>query len=452
MLKTVIRFPLQWRNFHKDLSTIISLAVPTSLETNRLWSEFIRLGQEILSPDITLEFIQAYDRLMELRRKARKQQLADPSDKIANMLFHTFTRYSAYLLSIRCLPDFLPKRPPGETSISPPKRDKPSRRGGLIINWSYRDPITDVIPKLDDLPPAVTKMLENERSEAKNLAATALSESEEIRDTDPVLFSLAAPKSVFPGSAFVIDVWAHLASQREEVMKRSQALSLDEQVSIREKGPTKLSRGTVVTVRMRLPGFEVEDNEDTLLWEGEISSAGFPVRAPESLSPGDKTGSVFFFVGSFQVAKLHFPVRVTQEPKVETSNHVEQSRFRTAFASYASENRDEVLNVIQGLEKGLPGMDIFLDVARLRSGQKWQDELWSVIPNRDIFYLFWSEAASRSPWVEKEWRCALEARGTDFISPIPLVSPEVIPPPKELGDLHFNDWVLAYKRRPTNSA
>jgi hypothetical protein len=48
--------------------------------------------------------------------------------------------------------------------------------------------------------------------------------------------------------------------------------------------------------------------------------------------------------------------------------------------------------------------------------------------------------------VEKEWRCALEARGIDFIDPVPLESPDIAPPPIELVELHFNDWELAYQR------
>ncbi len=36
-------------------------------------------------------------------------------------------------------------------------------------------------------------------------------------------------------------------------------------------------------------------------------------------------------------------------------------------------------------------------------------------------------------------------RGLEFIDPVPLVSPDKVKPPPELaGQLHFNDWVLAY--------
>ena len=93
-----------------------------------------------------------------------------------------------------------------------------------------------------------------------------------------------------------------------------------------------------------------------------------------------------------------------------------------------------------------------MDVHSLRSGQNWEKELWIRIPSSDIFFLFWSVNAKQSPWVEKEWRCALNARGLDFIDPVPLQSPEVAPPPTELASLHFNDWQLAYLRNAPKTA
>ncbi|MFN0181816.1 MAG: hypothetical protein ACKVZ0_23670 [Gemmatimonadales bacterium] len=81
------------------------------------------------------------------------------------------------------------------------------------------------------------------------------------------------------------------------------------------------------------------------------------------------------------------------------------------------------------------------------SGQRWEAVIKREIPARDVFYLFWSHAASRSAAVSMEWHFALETRGIDFIDPVPLVPPEEVPPPAELsGTLHFNDWVLAYAR------
>jgi hypothetical protein len=125
---------------------------------------------------------------------------------------------------------------------------------------------------------------------------------------------------------------------------------------------------------------------------------------------------------------------------------VQLKNHRKAFASYASQDRNDVLTSIQGMQKAAPGLDVFFDEANLRSGADWEQELKRVIPECDIFYLFWSAAAKESRWVDMEWRWALERRGIEFIDPVPLISPEEVPPPGELGGKHFKDWVLAYRR------
>lgn len=74
------------------------------------------------------------------------------------------------------------------------------------------------------------------------------------------------------------------------------------------------------------------------------------------------------------------------------------------------------------------------------------------ILTRDALYLFWSQAAGHSQWVDWEWQCALQERCIEFIDPIPLAPPEQVSPPKELADqLHFNDWVLAYMSTAKNA-
>jgi hypothetical protein len=91
---------------------------------------------------------------------------------------------------------------------------------------------------------------------------------------------------------------------------------------------------------------------------------------------------------------------------------------------------------------------VFLDVLSLRAGRDWAAALREEIPRNDVFYLFWSAHARASEWVEREWRCALAARGRDFIDPVPLAPPDEVPPPPELAGQHFNDWTLAFRRRP----
>ena len=104
--------------------------------------------------------------------------------------------------------------------------------------------------------------------------------------------------------------------------------------------------------------------------------------------------------GCFQIARV--PLQIQVVPKLDSAAPIAHTleRLHKAFASYASADRDEVLHRIQGMQKMVPDLEVFLDVARLRSGTDWEAELWRVIPAQDVFYLFWSRNARQSPWVE----------------------------------------------------
>ena len=263
--------------------------------------------------------------------------------------------------------------------------------------------------------------------------------------TDRVHFTATAPPSVAPGSDFLLQVWGHLEDQRDEVLRRARRLAKSREIGT--KGPVALARGTMLRVRLNpIHDLEVREAEDMVLWDGEIGNAAFHVSVSATAPPGPRVGWITFYVGDLAIAVLRFTLTVG--PRSTGSHQLpgRYKRYSTAFASYTSENRNEVLRIIQGLQKSTPDLQVFLDVAALRSGARWANEIQRVIPEQDVFYLFWSRAASRSRWVEGEWRCALKTRGLDFIDPAPLDPPEVAPPPEELQSLHFGDWTLAYRR------
>jgi hypothetical protein len=114
----------------------------------------------------------------------------------------------------------------------------------------------------------------------------------------------------------------------------------------------------------------------------------------------------------------------------------------SAFVSYASQDRNRVAAIIQGMKKARPEMDIFFDVESLRSGDDWEKSLYKEIEHRDILFLCWSHYARDSKWVDAEWRYALERKGAEYIEPIPIEPPDVCPPPTELNHKHFNDKML----------
>ncbi len=247
-------------------------------------------------------------------------------------------------------------------------------------------------------------------------------------NTQKVEFTLAAPQVVAAKVPFEIFVWAHVPQERAKVLARAREELNVRDVLARTKGPVTIASA------------EIAEPEDTMAWEGESTSVSFVVTLTALGQGGKSPGVARIYANGIQVAKISF---VLSAAGVAESSGV---RYRKAFASYASDDRDAVLGRIQGIHKVVPEMEIFLDVASLRSGQNWERELWRVIPASDIFYLFWSHHARNSEWVEKEWRCALRERGIEFIDPVPLESPRESPPPPELSSLLFNDWELAFRR------
>jgi hypothetical protein len=256
-------------------------------------------------------------------------------------------------------------------------------------------------------------------------------------------FSVFAPGSVAPGRTFFVEVWVAASDDRDEMTERATASG--RLVERGDRNLVDLERDVVITVVLTLPDFEVIDPISTLGWDGSIRNVGFLVKAPEDLSPGLHPGLVKLMRGGVPFATIAFDVEVAlaaPEVAMEAARHAEMRRIRRAFASYAGPDRAEVLRRVQGIEA--TGMRVFLDIVRLRSGDAWEPVLFREIEASDGFFLFWSRAAAASPWVEREWRHALDRRGLDFIDPLPLEDPRLAPPPPELAAKHFNDMMLIH--------
>lgn len=274
------------------------------------------------------------------------------------------------------------------------------------------------------------------------------SEMREAAPSDLVHFSAFVPPEVRPGSQFLLGIWAHLEAQREQMVQRASQGGRAEEVG--SKGPVPVERGSLLTICLDLPGFMVEESMDTIHWTGAIANATFAVGVPGDLRAGTHVGKAQVLLGAVPVARLSFSLTVGAGD-VEASPQnlpLREDRIRTAFASYASADRINVLQWARGAQS--VGVDVFLDVLSLREGQNWEQELWRQVSARDAFFLCWSEAARQSPWVEKEWRCALKERGLDYIHPVPFADPRDVPPPPELSAWkHFNDLariVLEYEK------
>jgi WD40 repeat protein len=289
----------------------------------------------------------------------------------------------------------------------------------------------------------------------ENLSSKASPVSENSRENltaeipgnifDNVHFSVISPSQVCQGASFVVDIWAHLGEQREEVIRRAKEALPKVEISVKSKGPINVSRGTILTIRLKIDELVVENCEDTLMWKNEIGNTNYRVTVPKETVLGSKAGMATVHANVL-ITRIYFNIQVGNKTFRSKKIQTKQEEILTAFASYASADRDYVLACIQGIQKFAPKLHVDMDVVTLRSGQYWEKELWKMIPSKDIFYLFWSSNAAKSGWVEKEWRCALKTRGLDFIDPVSLETPEQAPPPPELSSKHFNDWTTSFMR------
>jgi hypothetical protein len=271
-----------------------------------------------------------------------------------------------------------------------------------------------------------------------------LVEDDRNKVTGRVSFSVTSPLAIAPADVFPLGVWVHSDDQRAIVLRRAQ----DEgwrNVRIATRGPVQIPDEVLLTIQVSIPAFDVIA-EDTIGWFGKIGHASFVVAVPADAPRGPVAGSLLVYAGALRISRLDFLLEVgAKTVRIRRARTIER-RVRRGFASYASTDRDEVMGRIQGMLKIAPELDIFVDVLSLRSGERWETRLEQEIAARDVLYLFWSSAASRSEMVDREWRCALEKRGLAFIDPVPLQPPSIAPPPTELSSLHFSDWTLAFKR------
>lgn len=259
---------------------------------------------------------------------------------------------------------------------------------------------------------------------------------------DLVQFSVTAPGTLAPGITHVLDVWAHLARLRHAVLERAKA-ETGPDVRIKSQGPVAVRRGVRFDVRLSIQDLTVVQGVQSMFWDGRIASSTFHVTVPAGIALGLRPGTALIYVGGLRVARLAFTVNVHTGSPSKSVLQADRTTYRTAFASYSSKDRRDVMARVHGLRKA--GVDVFMDVLHLRSGQHYEDLLTKMIETRDVFYLFWSRSARKSEWVEKEWKLALDRRGIDYIDPFPLESVEKAPPPPELAaHLHFGDWETAY--------
>lgn len=256
-----------------------------------------------------------------------------------------------------------------------------------------------------------------------------------------VEFSAWGPDAVRVDQPFELDLWACTAAQFVRVRALARRMA---QTEHGDRAAASVTPGAMLTVQLVCPALLIEEEMQCLCWSGTQVAASFSCMLPAA---GADTPPRWRIGGRFIVAAAGVPIADVSFVLPVGAGGPEERRFhsarvsppRSAFASYSSDDREEVLRCIQGMTAALPELEVFCDVDSLRSGEDWAARLSGEIHRREAFYLFWSTAAAQSEWVEREWRCALGGpRGLASIRPCPLQDPRLAPPPAELSALHFD--------------
>ncbi|MFW9866546.1 MAG: tetratricopeptide repeat protein [Candidatus Thorarchaeota archaeon] len=251
-----------------------------------------------------------------------------------------------------------------------------------------------------------------------------------------VYFSVYAPTSIFPGAKFMLSIWAYVYDQKYEMKISATKEGIYE--AREEKGPMPALKGEIFQVLLALPPpFKVINELDTIIWREKISKATFQVSVPDNIDKGIHFGHAKVSIGGIDLLRIDFTLNIGEFNAQLINITQEVKKAVRAFASYTKSDEIEVLQAIQGIRAF--GIKVFQNNLSLREGAEWEQEIYKNILRSDIFLLFWSRAAIKSIWVDKEWRYAYEKRGVEFIHPVPLEDPDIAPPPRELESRHFYD-------------
>ncbi|MBQ6885443.1 MAG: TIR domain-containing protein [Clostridia bacterium] len=255
---------------------------------------------------------------------------------------------------------------------------------------------------------------------------------------DSVQFSAIAANRVVPGKYLPISIVMYEDDFRKSVDDIIRARGDD--VKETKSGYHDVERNSLVRVVLRSSDVAIDDDEEVQRWNGKYLNFEFAAKVPKDFTDDQIFLTATVYINDLIATKLKLILEC--EKRSKHSINIKKEDVLSAFVSYASQDRNRVATIIQGMKKARPDMDIFFDIESLRSGQKWEEALKSEIENRDVLFLCWSKYARESKWVDMEWRYALESKGEDSIEPIPIDSPDICPPPVELQQKHFNDKML----------
>jgi hypothetical protein len=265
----------------------------------------------------------------------------------------------------------------------------------------------------------------------------------------PVLLGASAPKRARPGDVILAEFTAYVKGFEDQARRELAPADTSTHVELGVETDCRWPVGTRVTARCSAKGFAMEPVSETFVWDGECRTVSFDIEVPADAKPRSAVLVMEAFVhdrgdapDAVQVGRLKMPLEIGDAgDNDEPRQRVDAETPRTAFASYASADRLDVLERASSIRRSA-GIDVKVDVLFLQMGEEWNPALLKQIESCDKLLLFWSEHTPKSRWVEWEWKHAVQAKGEAVLELHLLRHTPIDQVPEELRKYHFNDMYI----------
>lgn len=218
--------------------------------------------------------------------------------------------------------------------------------------------------------------------------------------------SVFAPAEVKRKSHMLVQVYIHLYEDTERV--KSMALESQKNVERRDYIPLqcKLKNGDKVDILFSIYGETLLMSEKkSLIWQGSFMKCGFDYFVPNDIDVEDLSCLALLALNDIPIGEMRFVTKIVEEPKQQTAEII-SNKYHKVFISYAHSDESKVRSFHEGLK--LSGVEHFFDRDYLKAGDIFPQVIQDYINTADLFVLFWSKNASKSDYVDKERKQALE--------------------------------------------
>jgi hypothetical protein len=258
---------------------------------------------------------------------------------------------------------------------------------------------------------------------------------------EEVVFTAYHPKEGSVESWHTLLVYTHVSSALVKVQKDAKRFhdQIKSPKETKSKSSTPIVRGTELTIVPSCEGVTFNPEHISFKWLEDFQRTDFRFLATQSLSGDAAKGEIVIYVGPLIVGTLKFAMLFNDKDAhlaIEHEEHAKMYGEDDVFISYSRKDT-EVARTFKNILEGT-GLDVFLDVDDLRSGQLWEDELKRRIEHAKVFQIFWSANYSQSENCKLEWEYALQQNKDEgYIRPVFWEKPISPKPPEELNKFNF---------------